>query len=249
MKILIIEDDPASMVLANGILSGEGHETLLSQSVEDAYSQLKRNPFINMILCDIFLPGANGYDLIKFVKKTPRLSNIPIFMCSSLNDKDAIIKSLKLGAKDYIVKPLDASVLISKIRKLAQKQKSVKVLVVDDQIYILDVLSRTLAIEGYEVLMAESAEEAISIFDQFEISAVITDIAMPGTDGLGLTAIIKDKNPAVPVILITGHHDKYKKSIMLKAGADGFIKKPFKNVEIIEQLKKFSIWGQRSAAQ
>jgi len=81
VKILIIEDDPASMVLANGILSGEGHETLLSQSVEDAYSQLKRNPFINMILCDIFLPGANGYDLIKFVKKTPRLSNIPIFMC------------------------------------------------------------------------------------------------------------------------------------------------------------------------
>ena len=249
MKILIIDNDLTSMVLANEILSNEDHETLLSESVEDAYSQLKRIPFIDMILCDVFLKVANGLDLVKFVKKTPKLSNIPIFMYSSLNDKDAIIKSLKLGARDYILKPLDASVLISKVRKLAQNQKSVRVLVVDDQEYILDVLSRTLAIEGYEVLMAESAEEALSIFNDFEISAVITDIVMPGIDGLGLTAIIKDKNPAVPVILITGHHDKYKKSILQKAGADGFIKNPVKNVEIIEKLRKFSIRGQRSAVQ
>ena len=113
------------------------------------------------------------------------------------------------------------------------------ILIVDDEKDILDILARALAAEGYEVLMAESADEALEIFDAFKIAAVLTDIVMPGIDGLGLTALIKDRKPHIPVFLITGHSDKYKKDIMAKAGADGFIKKPFKNVEIINLLKEY----------
>jgi len=96
MKILIVEDDLTSMTLADSILVKENHNTIQAKSVKEAKLKIVESPKIDMILCDIFLPDADGFNLIKFVRNNPVLSKIRIVMCSTMSDKTAILKSLKM---------------------------------------------------------------------------------------------------------------------------------------------------------
>ena len=81
------------------------------------------------------------------------------------------------------------------------------ILLADDEEGIRKVLGISLADSGYEVLTAENGEEALKIFRDAGPSIVLTDIKMPGMDGIELLRKIKLENPDTEVIMITGHGD------------------------------------------
>ena len=82
-----------------------------------------------------------------------------------------------------------------------------KLLLVDDEEGIRKVLGISLSDMGYDVLTAENGDEALSIFRTQSPPIVLTDIKMPGLDGIGLLQKIKLENPETEVIMITGHGD------------------------------------------
>ena len=107
------------------------------------------------------------------------------------------------------------------------------ILVVDDEEDIRDVLDISLSDIGYEVFTAENGEEALNIVGKEMPSIVLTDIKMPGMDGIELLQKIKNKNPDTEVIMITGHGDMDLAIKSLKYEATDFIAKPI-NVDTLD---------------
>jgi len=112
------------------------------------------------------------------------------------------------------------------------------VLLVDDEEDIREVISISLSDLGYKVLLAESGQQALRIFESNSPPIVLTDIKMPGIDGIELLRKLKELNPDVEVIMITGHGAMDLAVMSLKYAATDFITKPI-NVEVLEvALKK-----------
>ncbi|HIJ56878.1 MAG TPA: response regulator [Deltaproteobacteria bacterium] len=113
-----------------------------------------------------------------------------------------------------------------------------KLLLADDEAGIRKVLGISLEDSGYDVLLAENGEEALRLFRETLPSIVLTDIKMPGVDGIELLEIIKQENPDTEVIMITGHGDMDLAIESLKLEATDFITKPINNDALDIALKR-----------
>ena len=113
-----------------------------------------------------------------------------------------------------------------------------KLLLADDEAGIRKVLGISLEDSGYDVLLAENGEEALRLFREALPSIVLTDIKMPGIDGIELLGIIKQENPDTEVIMITGHGDMDLAIESLKLDATDFITKPINNDALDIALKR-----------
>ena len=116
---------------------------------------------------------------------------------------------------------------------MATSNKNTRLLLVDDEEGIRKVLSISLSDIGYEVFTAENGEQALKIFREETPSIVLTDIKMPGMDGIELLQKIKHENPDTEVIMITGHGDMDLAIKSLKYRAIDFVTKPI-NDEVLE---------------
>jgi signal transduction histidine kinase len=101
-----------------------------------------------------------------------------------------------------------------------------QLLLVDDEPGILKVLGISLADRGYQVLTAESGEQALRVFHETHPEVILTDIKMPGMDGIELLKRIKEESPNTEVIMITGHGEMELAIQSLKYDASDFITKP-----------------------
>jgi len=115
--------------------------------------------------------------------------------------------------------------------KKSDQEKTI--LLVDDEEDIRDVLGISLSDIGYKVHAVENGEEAILLFKKINPAIVLTDIKMPGMDGIELLRKVKQENPDTEVIMITGHGDMNLAVKSLKYEATDFITKPI-NVDALE---------------
>jgi len=112
------------------------------------------------------------------------------------------------------------------------------ILIVDDEPNYLIVLSELLLEEGFGIFTAENGEEALQVLEETDIDLVITDMCMPGLDGLGLLKAAKTLNPDLPVIMITAFGEVEMAVAAMKAGAFNYLTKPFNNDELILNANK-----------
>ena len=112
------------------------------------------------------------------------------------------------------------------------------ILIVDDEKNYLVVLSAVLEEEGYEVLTAQSGREALEIQETSDLDLTLTDMKMPGMDGIMLLEHIKAKDPDLPVIMMTAHGTIDKAVEAMQKGAYSYILKPFDNERLIIYVKK-----------
>lgn len=139
--------------------------------------------------------------------------------------------------------------LRSQLSKKTDQEKGVKnntgkessdpeVLLVDDEEPIRKLLFTLLSKQGYRCVTATNGAEALNKIIQNKFRAVITDIAMPGMDGIALTKETLSLHPDLPIMVMTGFSQKYPTESALSAGARDFIAKPFSNDEFIVRFKK-----------
>ena len=112
------------------------------------------------------------------------------------------------------------------------------VLVVDDEDAVSGLMANVLARAGHRVVIASSAAHALEVVEREEITAVVTDINMPGgMSGLELIGALHAKRPSLPIIPITGGTDESSLREALDRGAAGFITKPFTSAELREKVE------------
>lgn len=111
-----------------------------------------------------------------------------------------------------------------------------KILVVDDEQSIMNIIAYNLKKEGYEVVCAEDGEMALDVFNKENPNLVILDIMMPKIDGYGVCKKIRETSP-VPIIMLTARSDEVDKVLGLEIGADDYVTKPFSNRELLARVK------------
>jgi len=112
------------------------------------------------------------------------------------------------------------------------------ILIVDDEPNYLVVLSELLQDEGFEVFTAPDGEQGLKIVHDVDLDIVVTDMQMPGMDGLQFMLKIKEKLPDLPVIVITAYAEVDKAVEAMQVGAFNYLAKPFSNDELIVSLRK-----------
>jgi two-component system, NtrC family, response regulator len=112
------------------------------------------------------------------------------------------------------------------------------IIIVDDEKHYPLILKEVLAEEGYIAYPASSGMEALDILRQETIDIVITDVKMPGMDGVELLSKIKEINPNIPVIVMTAHGSVEKAVEAMQKGAYTFIQKPFDNEALLSHISK-----------
>src|SRR6185436_6725626 len=113
-----------------------------------------------------------------------------------------------------------------------------KILIVDDEEVLRDVLDVVLRREGFEIVAAASGEEALSVLDGEEVDLVILDVMLPSISGIDTLRAIRISNPALPVIVITAFSSIDGAIEAMKQGAFHYIPKPFKNEEVVLTVNK-----------
>lgn len=116
-----------------------------------------------------------------------------------------------------------------------------KILIVDDQKEVLDLMEATLALEDYQIVKATNGKEAIDIARAEKPDMIIMDIMMPGkTDGLEATRVLKNdqETSACPIILLTAKSQKKDIKNGFAAGADDYFTKPFSPLKLIKKVEE-----------
>lgn len=118
-KILLIDDDVLVLKTLVNLFTRSGYEIETSKSAEEAYHKAKSTSF-DLLISDIRMPGEDGIAFIKRIKnemQTRGGKEIPFIFITGYASEDAPIEALKIGAKDYILKPFDLDELMKSVRK------------------------------------------------------------------------------------------------------------------------------------
>lgn len=116
-KILIVDDDENIAELISLYLIKECFDTEIAGNGEEALEKFKTyNP--NLILLDIMLPGIDGYDVCREIRKS---SNVPIIMLSAKGEVFDKVLGLKIGADDYMIKPFDSNELVARVQAILRR--------------------------------------------------------------------------------------------------------------------------------
>ncbi|HET7436982.1 MAG TPA: sigma-54 dependent transcriptional regulator [Thermoanaerobaculia bacterium] len=113
-----------------------------------------------------------------------------------------------------------------------------RILIVDDEEVLRDVLDAVLRREGFDILLASSGEEALNFLETEEVDLAILDVMLPGISGIDTLRAIRIANPSLPVIVITAFSSIDGAIEAMKQGAFHYIPKPFKNEEVVLTVNK-----------
>lgn len=158
----------------------------------------------NAITLDVILSSTDGWDVLRSLKKDPRLAPIPVVVVSILDEPSM---AHALGAADYFVKPVDRKRLIATLDRLVANDRKARVLAVDDDPKALELFESVLAREGYEVTSAQGGQEALHLAQTSPFDLVLLDLMMPDMNGFdALSALRADpKTASLPVVVVTAH--------------------------------------------
>jgi two-component system response regulator HydG len=121
---------------------------------------------------------------------------------------------------------------------MSARARTERILVVDDTPDTLEVLGRTLAGQGYTVLSAGSAAEALAILESNAVDLVVTDYRMPGIDGMELTRHVRENSRDTEVVMITGYGTIDNAVSAMKTGAAEYLAKPFTEEELTTAVRR-----------
>ena len=121
MKILICEDDPTALKSLMITLEQEGYE-IVTTSNGDTAKEILKSDFIDILITDLYLPGSDGLNIIKFTRDKLH-KDIPIILLTIEGNEQVVLQAFHNGADDYIVKPFNPDELCLRLKKVIIRNK------------------------------------------------------------------------------------------------------------------------------
>ncbi len=198
-SILIVDDDIGMTETLADILDDMDYDVAVAGNGYRAIEMIRERAY-DIVLMDIKMSGINGVETFKEVKRIR--SSTKVIMMTAYSVEDLIKEALEGGAYGIIYKPLD----IDKVMDLIEKaEKGVLILVVDDDPATGETLKDVMVEKSYKVDVAYSGEEAVRFAKENDIGIVFIDVKMPVLNGLETYLAIKEINPRVTAIMMTGY--------------------------------------------
>ncbi len=120
-RILVVDDDPDILKMAESVLGGAGHTVFVAEDAMRAIDWLNHITF-DLLLSDANMPHYSGFELVSTLRKDSKYKDLAIAMLTGLRERRDVEKAVKMGVDDYIVKPLDPLLLVQKVNALFEKR-------------------------------------------------------------------------------------------------------------------------------
>ena len=255
-RILIVDDVHENLHVLMNILRDD-YAIAAATSGDKALELAQQQPYPDLILLDIRMPGMDGYSVLAHLKSNPATADIPVIFVTALADANDEARGLRLGVADYITKPVNPELLHLRLRthlelrryrrnpalfdvaQHADPDRPPSLLVVDDVPQNIHELLEALK-DDYRILVARSGAKALELIEgPNPPDLVLLDIMMPEMDGYEVCRRIK-ASPAgnrIPVIFVTvvdAIEDKVKG---FSIGAADYVTKPFDIDEVRARVR------------
>jgi len=202
--ILLVQDQPEVRRLAAIVLRSHQYTVLEAADAQEALAILERAPGpIHLLLTDMVMPGLSGPELLEKVKRL--YPGIKTLFMSGYSEQIVLENGAMAGDAAYIDKPFTARSLAEKVREALGRRTAARILVVDDDEHVRDLMRMALVRAGYEVEAAPGPEEAIRLCGSpARYDLVLSNILMPEMDGHELARRIAVLCPGTRVVLVSG---------------------------------------------
>jgi two-component system, cell cycle response regulator DivK len=124
-KILVVDDSTTNVVLLEAILDEKGYQIETALNAREAYTIIDRES-PDLILLDLLMPKISGFEFLEEIRKNEKTKNTPVIVVSALTDEENVEKILKMGAIDFVKKPIDLQYLVDKVDSVLQKVYNTK---------------------------------------------------------------------------------------------------------------------------
>lgn len=236
--VLVIDDSPTYRNELVEFLNQSGYEAVQTASAEDGL-HLAADLRPDAIIVDGIMPQMDGATFVRHLRLDPGLSRTPCLLLTGADEAESEVRALEGGADAYSRKKDGLEVLLARLRAVLRSSESLKqpqgpsllspkrVLAVDDSITYLEKLAEELRHEGYDVVRAQSGQEALALLEVEKVDCVILDLLMPGMSGNHTCQRMK-ANPRlrdIPVIILTASEGRDAVIDGINAGADDYVGK------------------------
>jgi DNA-binding response OmpR family regulator len=240
-QVLILEDDLAALNLVSKQLTAAGFRVI---PVGDGRLAIEtcRSQRPDLVVCDLSMPGMDGFEFIRQLRREQ--FNAPIVVVSGLS-REKGEEALAAGANAFLLKPVDGKLLALTVEKeiaaahVRARAKRKHIMVVEDDPMALRLLRSTLEPAGYRVSSVENGTAAMEMAENDPPDMVVSDIVLPGIDGVQLITWLRgDFGFKAPILVVSGHSEEKYRTAALGAGADLFLVKPVDRTELLARVKE-----------
>lgn len=247
--IVLVEDEQIIADLLEAKLAKSGY---LVKTAHDGAQGLEliKNFQPDLVLLDMLLPKLDGFGVLENLYAEKILPSLPIIIISNSGQPFETDRALALGVRDYLVKinfdPNDVLEKVSRVLGSEAERSNVlpggsagpagdagrgQIMIVEDDLLLVDLLSRKFRQQNYSVSAASDVRQARAILEKKLIALILLDIVLPGMDGFAFLAEIKasEKWKNIPVVIISNLGQTEEVERGLKAGATDYIIKAHTN--------------------
>lgn len=238
LLVLVIDDSLTYRNELVELLRVSGYDAVQTASAEEGL-HLAADVRPDAIIVDGIMPKMDGATFVRRLRLDPGLSRTPCLLLTGADEVESEVAALEGGADAYARKSDGLEVLLARLRAVIRSSESLKqpqglsllspkrVLAVDDSITYLEKLAEELRGEGYDVVRAQSGQEALALLEVEQVDCVILDLLMPGMSGNRTCQSMKS-NPRlrdIPVIILTANEGRDAMIDGINAGADDYVGK------------------------
>jgi CheY-like chemotaxis protein/nitrogen-specific signal transduction histidine kinase len=223
--VLVVEDQVEVREYAVKVLEEYGYRVIAAESGEQALLLWKQDhDRIHLILTDVVMPNMSGRELADRVQQIR--PGIKVLFMSGYTDDVILRHGISEEAAQFIGKPFSPEELARRIRSVLHPLRRARVLVADDEDLVRGFLVAVLQEAGYEVIEAANGKEALERARAVPVDLAITDLFMPGQEGLATIGALRRDVPGVRIIAISGALGDQSLRSAQTLGADAVLSKP-----------------------
>jgi PAS domain S-box-containing protein len=234
--ILVVEDQPEVRQLTCEVLESYGYRVLQAVDGSDALRQVEAWPdAIDLAITDVVMPGMTGREFagrLKLLRPEVKLIYMSGYAEAAITHRGVLDSGIA-----FLAKPFEPEELAAKVREvMGAAPRAITVLVADDEEGIRTLFQETLTEAGYEVLLASSGDEVMAMLNSRAVDLVVTDLVMPGQDGIDTIRALRREHPTVKTIAMSGAFGgQFLKTAEL-LGADATLSKPVLPERLISKV-------------
>jgi signal transduction histidine kinase/CheY-like chemotaxis protein/ligand-binding sensor domain-containing protein len=224
-RILVVEDDEAAYDTLSTYLQSAGYVPVRARTGEEALRLVQAMQPLAITL-DLVLPGMEGLEVLRALKANETTADVPVIIVSILDNREVAIA---FGAEDYFVKPVDWPRLLRRLREITARTapEHARLLLIDDDSAVHDMLESELSNEGYELEKAYSGPEGLERAQATRPDVIILDLSMPGMSGFEVAELLKrqEETSRIPIVAFTGKDLSQDEREQLRRGFSGLVLK------------------------
>jgi two-component system cell cycle response regulator len=248
-RILIIEDNATNMELMAYLLTAFGHTPLMAADGEAGVA-LALATLPDLILCDVHLPKLDGMGVVAALRAHPataRSTVLAVTALAMLGDRERLLAA---GFDGYVAKPIEPEQFVGQLAPFLpggahNAAAGDTILLVDDDAFMLELLEDLLDGEGYRILTAASAADAVALLQAHQVALIVCDQCMPLTTGAAFFERARQLAPACYRIMLTAAEETPDLALSAERGdIDRRMAKPFDGAELRQAVRD----GLRAAA-